>query len=726
MTMTETAASAGGPPAHQAHLTLGGPKSALLADWSSTNAYGLPPFGDVTAKDFAAAFETSMAAHVAEATAIATSVTPASFDNTVRALDRAGEDLDRVSRVLQHLCASDTTPELQAVELEMAPKLSAHSSRIYFTAGLFERIDAVRRSAVAAALAPQAVRLTERMYIDFVRAGAKLSPALQARAAIIGEELSTASTRFTQNILADETEFTLPMTVADLTGCPPDIVAAARQAALERGGAAALADADAVVITLSRSLVEPFLTHASRRDLRERAWRAWTRRGELSAARDNISLAKKILQLRCEQAALHGHASFAAYQTSDSMAREPARVASLLEDVWPRARASAERENAALAAFAAEHSLLPPSVEIEAWDRRFIAEKLRAERYDFNDEDVKPYMSLTAMTAALFDVAGELFGLRFVHAAVEPRLVYHPDVVVYEVRETIEGVDTLVGIFCADNFARPAKIGGAWMSELRTQSADGPNRVLPIIYNNNNFARGAEGGPTLLSFDDAVTLFHEFGHGLHGLLSAATFKGLAGTSVLRDFVELPSQLYEHWISEPRVLKKHARHVATGEPLPDALLAKLKAARKFGLGFATTEYTACAMLDQALHTLPAEALATLDMGDFESRELARMSMPRGIALRHRPAHFSHLFSGSSYAAGYYVYLWAETLDADAFAAFTETGDIYDQATAARLRRHIYSAGNTVEPGATFRAFRGRDPNIEHMLRKKGLLEEVSAE
>ena len=701
------------------------PMNPLLSSWSSTNAYGLPPFGDVSAAHFAPAFEAAMASHLFEATSIATSTVPPTFENTIRALDRAGADLDRVSRVLSHLCASNTTPELQAVELEMAPKLAAHSSRIYFLTGLFERVDAlaVRAQTTETSLSPQATRLTERMCIDFVRAGARLSLSSQNRAAEIGEALSTACTKFTQNILADETNFTLPMTAAELIGCPSDIIAAARQAALERGGAAAIADTDAHIVTLSRSLVEPFLTHASRRDLRERAWRAWTRRGELSAERDNIALAKTILELRSEQAALHGYSSFAAYQTSDSMAQNPARVSALLEDVWPRARASAERENAALAAFSTERSLLPEGVVIEAWDRRYIAEKLRSERYDFNDEDVKPYMSLEAMTAALFDVAGELFGLRFVRKDVESRLVYHSDVVVYEVRQTnsVGGEGSLIAIFCADNFARPAKSGGAWMSELRTQSND-DEIVLPIIYNNNNFARGIEGGPTLLSFDDAVTLFHEFGHALHGMLSNSSFKGLAGTSVLRDFVELPSQLYEHWISEPKVLKKHACHVVSGEPLPDTLLAKLKAARKFGLGFATVEYTACAMLDQNLHLLSAEALATLNIGDFEKSELSRIQMPRGITLRHRPAHFSHLFSGSSYAAGYYVYLWAETLDADAFAAFTETGDIFDKTTATLLRKHIYSAGNTVEPGATYRAFRGRDPNIEHMLRKKGLIEE----
>lgn len=383
--------------------------------------------------------------------------------------------------------------------------------------------------------------------------------------------------------------------------------------------------------------------YANNRELRERAWRAWTRRGELSPERDNVGLVKSILKLRSEQAALHGKASFGAFQTEDMMAKSPDRVSELLLNVWPRARAAAEAERASLEAF----SGLSP---IEPWDWRLYAERLRAEQFAFDDAALKPFMSLPAMQRAVFDVANKLFGLRFVRRA--DVAAYHADCEVYEVRETVDGADELVGIFIADNFARPNKQGGAWMSELRTASRDG-ERTLPIICNNNNFSRG---DPALLTFDDATTLFHEFGHGLHGLLSAATYRGLAGTSVLRDFVEMPSQLLENWLSEPSVLREHARHFETGEVVPDALLEKLRAAKTYGSGFATVEYTSCALIDQALHALPAAELETLDVNAFETATLERLGMPQGIVLRHRLPHFSHLFASSSYASAYYVYLW----------------------------------------------------------------------
>ena len=380
------AADAAAPPALPAALSADAAANPLLADWAA-NAYGLPPFGAVEAAHFAPALAAATAAHAAEAAAIAAAPAAPTFENTVRALDRAGAALDRVARVLSHLTHSATTPALQDAERAAAPALAAHSSRIFFTPGLFARVDAVR---AAPAPSPEAARLTERVWLDFVRAGARLAPAAQARAAAIDEALASLCTAFTQNVLADEAEFTLALSAADLAGCPADVVAAARQAALERGGAAAAADADAHVVTLSRSLVEPFLTHAARRDLRERAWRAWSRRGELSAARDNVAIAKEILALRAEQAALHGFDSFAAYQADDTMAKTPARIAELLLDVWPRARAAAERENAALAAFAAEQALLPAGAAVETWDRRFVAEKLRAARFDFDDAEVKP------------------------------------------------------------------------------------------------------------------------------------------------------------------------------------------------------------------------------------------------------------------------------------------------------------------------------------------------
>jgi peptidyl-dipeptidase Dcp len=569
-----------GVPASAPAVVVTATANPLCEEWPA-GALGLPPFSRVTAEHFAPAFAASLECHLAEVGAIAGSAEAPTFVNTVRAFDRCGLALERVSRVLDHLCASATTPALQAVELEMAPRLAAHESKIMMLPGLFERVDTVH--AARGELAPEAARLTERTWLRFVRAGARLDPAGQAAYARVVEELSTLTTTFSQNVLKDEEEFVLDLAPADLEGCPADLVGAARAAAAERGRGEG-----ALLITLSRSLVEPFLTFCPRRELRERAWRAWTRRGELSAARDNKPLIAQILRLRAEQARLHGYASFAEWQLSDTMAATPARVAALLEkEVWPRARAAAERERAALEAFSGVAPLEP-------WDWRFFAERLRAKEFAFDDAELKPYFSLPRMQAAAFDVAGRLFGVRFVR--VPDARGYHPDVECFEVKDA--GGET-VGLFCADNFARPGKRGGAWMSELRTGSNDG-ERVLPLVFNNNNFSRGGDGKPALLSVDDATTLFHEFGHGLHGLLTRATYKGLAGTNVLRDWVELPSQLFEHWLLEPEVLRAHARHVDTGEPVPEALLAKLKAAKDYGAGFAATEYTSCALIDQELY------------------------------------------------------------------------------------------------------------------------------
>jgi len=683
----------------------------LLQDWDASEPFGLPPFASVAPSQFRPAFDAALEEQLAEVAAIAGSGEAPAFDNVALALDRSGALLTRVSNLFSNLCSSNTSPELQAVELEMAPILANHESKIYTFPGLFARVDELhsRRHEHAAWTAEQ-VRLVERLHLDFVRAGAKFDAASQARYAEIMGRLAELQTTFSQNVLGDETAFTLVLTEADLAGCPPDLVAAAAQAAHERGK-----PAGDHVITLSRSLVEPFLTFASRRDLREQAWRAWTRRGELDPARDNHPIMKEILELRAEQAQMHGYASFADYQTADTMAQRPARVMELLENVWGKAKVSATAEREALEEFVAAQGG-EERIDIQPWDWRYYAEKVRQSRYNFDEAELKPYLSLEAMTAAVFDVAGQLFGLRFVE---RPDVAgYHPDVKVYEVRETVGGEDTLRAVFLHDNYSRQNKQSGAWMSELR--SACPALGSVPVILNNNNFAKGSEGNPTLLSFDDARTLFHEFGHGCHGMLSATAYLRLAGTNVLRDFVELPSQLMEHWLSQPEVLKKHARHYKTGEPVPDELLDRLKAAENFNQGFGTVEYTISALLDQSLHQLPAAELADLDIVAFEEAELARLGMPQGITMRHRPAHFQHLFSTSAYASAYYVYQWAEVLDADGFEAFLEAGSCFDRAVAQRARQYIYSSGNSLEPGEAYRMFRGRDPTVEPMLKKKGLL------
>jgi peptidyl-dipeptidase Dcp len=682
----------------------------LLATWNTP--YGLPPFDRAAPEYFKPAFERALAEQRAEIDAIGHATDAPSFENTVAAFDRSGRLLARLDGLFYNLTSSETSPALQAVERELAPVMAAHNSAIYMHAGLFQRVDALHAKRDALGLSPEQQRLLERVHLDFVRAGAKLSPSAQARYAQVMERLAELTTRFSQNVLADESSDRLVLLrEADLAGLPDFVRAAARQAAAERG------IDQAWVITLSRSHIVPFLTFSDRRDLREQAYKAWTTRGEHEGPHDNRPVAREILALRHEQARLHGHTNYADYALADTMAGRASAVNELLMKVWQPAKASVEQERQALQAMLLSRG---ESSDIQAWDWRYYAEKVRQARYDLDEAEVKPYFPLDRMVEAVFDCAQRLFGVRFVE---QPGLkVYHPDVKVYEVRDAADG---LIGIFLHDNFARPSKRSGAWMSSYRVQSKNGAGgeQVTPIVVNNNNFAKGAPGEPTLLSFDDARTLFHEFGHGLHGLLSNVTYERLSGTNVLRDFVELPSQLFEHWLSQPQVLKRHARHHRTGEAIPDDLVKRLQAARNFNQGYETVRYTASALVDMAVHSLgSAEAP---DIAAFEAAELSRIGMPPGIGMNHRLAHFQHLFSGSSYAAGYYVYLWAEVLDADGFDAFLETGNPFDPAVAQRLRQYIYSSGNSIEPSEAYQAFRGRAATVEPMLRKKGLIEEEVA-
>ena len=675
----------------------------LLQPWDTP--YGLPPFEAVRAEHFEPAFDVALKAHLAEIDAIGSAATPPTFDNTIAMLDRCGRELRRIESLFDNLVSSETSPALQAVQRRMAPRLSAHDSAVFMHRPLFARIDALHAQRDALGVTLEQRRLIERFHTDFVRAGAKLGAERQQRYAQIMERLAELTTRFGQNVLADEAAFQLVLRgPADSAGLPGFVQAAARQAAVERGVA------DGLVITLSRSHIVPFLTFSDRRDLREQAWRAWVGRGEHAGDHDNRPLAREILALRNEQARLHGFASFADYALADTMAGSQAAVKALLEQVWEPAKARAEQERQALHALALSRGQAAP---IEAWDWRYYAEKVRQDRYDLDAAAVKPYFALDRMVEAAFDCAQRLFGVRF-HALPNLR-AYHPDVKAYEVRAAD---DAMIGVFLHDNFARATKRSGAWMSSLRKQSRGATGEgVLPLIVNNNNFARGAPGEPTLLSFDDASTLFHEFGHGLHGLLSNVSYEHLSGTSVLRDFVELPSQLFEHWLSEPEVLKRHARHCVTGAPIPDAMVENLLAARLFGQGFETVRYTASALVDLAAHALTSANVP--DVAAFEGAELERIGAPADIGLNHRMAHFQHIFAGASYAAGYYVYLWAEVLDADGYEAFVEVGDPFDVAVAARLRRFIYGAGNSIEPAEAYRAFRGRGPVVAPMLRQRGL-------
>ena len=675
----------------------------LLQQW--TAPYGLPPFQQILPKHFAPALDVAMKAHRAEIDGIAGNPQPPSFENTVAALDRSGRLFMRIELLFSNLTISDTNPQLQAVERALAGPLAAHANAIAMHEGLFARIDLLHSRRDTLGLDVESLRLLERIHLDFTLAGAQLPPAARARYSQITEQLAQLSTRFAQNLLADEAGWLLELKgEADLAGLPDPVRSAASGAAQQRGLAAG-----AHAITLSPSLAEPFLTLSARRDLREKVWRARVQRGAHAGEHDNRAIAARIIELRQEQAGLHGHACYADYALADRMAGSTAAVLDLLKKTWEPAKRKAGEDRVLLTQMAKQ---LGEPTPIAAWDWRYLAEKVRQDKFDLQEAEIKPYLVLDNMIAAMFDCAGRLFGLTFVEQhGLE---LYHPDVRLWEVRDR---ADALVGIFLGDNFARPSKRSGAWMSLFRSQSGfDGG--TLPIVINNNNFAKAS---PTLLSFDDVRTLFHEFGHGLHGLLSQVKYERLAGPRVLRDFVELPSQLFENWALEPRILEQHARHHQSGEAMPQALLAKLAAARLFDQAWATVQYTGPALIDMALHSLPRGT--QVDIAQFELQQAAALGIPEDIGQRHYLSHFQHLFAGSGYAAGYYVYMWAEVLEADAFNAFTETGDPFHAATAQRLLREIYSVGDKSEPGAAFRRFRGRDPVVEPMLEKRGLIAPV---
>lgn len=678
------------------------PGNPLLQPWNT--AFGLPPFTDIKPAHFLPAFETAMSEQKRAFEAIATHPAPADFANTLAALETSGETMSRVGGVFWNLVGSDATPELQEIEREIAPRLARFHAELMTDARIFQRLKALYDRRDSLDLEPEQQRLLERSYQGFKRSGAGLDNKSRDRLKEIAKRLSELGTAFSQNVLADEKSYALVLDgKEDLAGCPDFLRAAMARAASDRGYEGKHA------VTLSRSIIEPFLAFSERRDLRETAFKAWIARGESGGESDNRALLAEMLKLRTERARLLGYESFAAFKLDDAMAKTPQAVRDLLETVWRPARAKAEREAEALQAIIDDEGKNHP---LEAWDWRYYAEKERRRAHDIDEAALKPYFGLETMIAAAFDTATRLFGLTF--ARKEALQAYHPDVRVYEVSDR---KGELIGIFLGDYFARPTKRSGAWMSAFRRQQKLARDER-PIIVNVMNFAKPADGAPALLSFDDVRTLFHEFGHALHGLLSDVTYPSLSGTAVARDFVELPSQLYEHWMSAPQVLSKHARHYETGAPIPLDLLEKLLAARNFNQGFQTVEYTASALVDLEFHLpgLPDE----IDVDAFEKDCLKRISMPRNIVMRHRPAHFAHVFAGDGYAAGYYSYLWSEVLDADAFKAFEEKNNIFDTGTAEKLKEFIYSAGNKRAAEDAYLLFRGRLPSVDGLLEKRGLL------
>ena len=670
-----------------------------LTNWQGP--LGLPDFTKIGDGDFGPVFDAALKAHEAEIEAIAANSEPATIENTLQALELAGEALDRVSSIFWCRAGAHTNDTIQAMEREVAPKMSRHFSAISMNEKLFARVDDLYGRRDSLKLDAETLRVLERTWKGFVRSGAKLDADGKQRLATINEKLSSLGTSFGQNVLADEREWALFLDESDLAGLPDFLKSAMAEAAETRGQKGRYA------VTLSRSIYEPFTTFSERRDLRETAWRAFTQRGQNGGASDNTAVVRDMLALRAEKAKLLGYGSFAALKLDDTMAKTPKAVHDLLDPVWEKALEKAASDQKELERLATAAGSNEP---FAAWDWRFYQEKLRAEKFAFDEAELKPYLQLDHVIAACFDVATKLFGLTF----EEKKGIagWHPDARVFVVRNA-DGSER--ALFLADYFARSSKRSGAWMSALQSGYKLGKG-AKPIIYNIMNFAKPPAGEAALLSVDEAKTLFHEFGHALHGMLTDVTWPSVSGTSVSRDFVELPSQLYEHWLTVPAVLEKHALHVKTGKPMPKALLDKMLAARTFGAGFATVEFTASALVDMAYHArpdAPSEPLA------FEAETLEKLAMPDTIAMRHRTPHFSHVFAGDGYSAGYYSYMWSEVLDADAFSAFEETGDPFNPALAKKLRENIYAAGGSKDPEELYTAFRGKMPTADAMMVKRGL-------
>jgi peptidyl-dipeptidase Dcp len=677
-------------------------QNPLLADWDGP--FGLPPFAGIRHEHFMPAFEAAILAQRAEVDAIAENAEEPTFANTVEALERSGRELQQVGAVFFNLGATDSDDELQRIQREVAPILARHRSSISLNAALFARIDALMAQRGERGLDAEQARVLERKHTGFVRAGAKLDEAGRERIRAISERLATLGTSFTQNLLADEKAFELVLEgEEDLAGLPDFVREAALQNGAERG------KEGQHVVTLSRSIIEPFLQFSARPDLREAAFAAWAARGEQGGETDNREIIEETLRLRHERAGLLGFSSFAAYKLDDQMAKTPAAVKNLLLEVWAPAREKALAEAAKLEAISrAEGS----NTRLAPADWRYYAEKQRKAEHDLDEAEIKPYLQLERMIEAAFDTAGRLFGLAF--KPLKDLTLYHPDVRAFEVL----GKDGRhLGLFLGDYFARPSKRSGAWKSGFREQQKL-IGEIRPIVVNVMNFAKAPKGAPTLLTFDDARTLFHEFGHALHGLMSDVTYPSISGTSVSRDFVELPSQLYEHWLAEPAVLRRFAVHKDTGEPMPEALLERMLAAKNADQGFRTVEYTASALTDLELHDRDPEGDAR-DAVTIEQDLMAEIGMPGAMIPRHRVPHFAHVFAGEGYSAGYYSYLWSEVMGADAFLAFEEAGDVFDPETAARLAEHVLSAGGRKDPAAAYEAFRGRLPTTEALLGKRGL-------
>jgi peptidyl-dipeptidase Dcp len=670
--------------------------NALLSHWNTT--FSLPPFAEIRDEDFAPAIDAGLAEARANIGQIASNPDAPTFANTIDALELAEALLDRVSGVFYNLAGADANDTREALMRDLAPKLSAFSSEVTNNKSLFSKIETLWQNRATLSLTPEQARVLELYRQMFVRSGALLEGAEAERLTAVKARLAVLGTQFSQNLLADERDWFMPLSEADLDGLPDFVITAARAAGAEKGQSGP-------VVTLSRSIIVPFLQFSPHRALRQKAYEAWVARGANGNGNDNRAIAAETLALREERAKLLGYQSFADFKLEPEMAKTPQAVRGLLMRVWEPARAKALSDAAVLEAMLHADGIAGP---LEPWDWRFYSEQRRKAEHDLDEAALKPYLSLNAMLAAQFDCAQRLFGLEF--REIDGPF-YHPGVRGWEV--TRNGAH--VAVFLGDYFARSSKRSGAWCSAMRSQKKLGAD-TRPIVVNVCNFAKGE---PCLLSYDDARTLFHEFGHALHQMLSNVTYGFISGTSVARDFVELPSQLYEHWLEVPEVLEKHARHWQTDAPMPSDLLQRLLAAGTYDQGFATVEFVASALVDLAFHEGPAPA----DPMQKQAEVLESLGMPRAIRMRHATPHFAHVFSGDGYSSGYYSYMWSEVMDADAFAAFEEAGNPFDPETATRLETFILSAGGSQPAEDLYTQFRGRMPGVEPLLKGRGLLEPV---
>ena len=672
----------------------------LLSEWSGPYG-GVPPFDQVKIEFLKPALEAAMAENLSEIDKIANDSAPPTFENTIVAMEKAGQTLDRVGTIYNVWQSTMSSADFQTVQREMAPKLAAFSDKITQNEKLFKRIETVYNSPDKKKLNGEQQRLVWLDYTNFVRSGAKLDAQSKARLTEINQQLATLFTKFSNNVLWEEgNQFVQIKNEADLAGLPPSVRDAAAAAAAEK-------KQEGWLIINTRSSVEPFLTFSDRRDLREKVWRMFIMRGDNGDEHDNNATISQILQLRAERAKLLGYQTHAHWRVENQMAKTPERAMDLMMAVWKPAVQRVHEEVADMQALADKEDA---KITIEPWDYRYYMEKVRKAKYDLDQNEVKPYLQLDKLRDAIHWVAGELFNFKFTPAPNVP--VAHPDIKVWEVTDRTTGKH--IGLWYFDPFARRGKRSGAWMNAYRSQERVN-GEITTIVSNNANFVKGKPGEPVLISWEDATTMFHEFGHALHGLNSNVTYPSLSGTAVARDYVEFPSQLMEHWLSTPQVLQKFALHYQTGKPIPQELVDKINRTKTFNQGFATVEYLAAAILDMKLHLLGDQKI---DARQFEKKALAEIGMPKEIVLRHRLPHFLHVFSSDSYSAGYYSYLWSDVLTADSFGAFTEGGGPYDKKVADRLRRNIFSVGNTIDPAEAYRNFRGRDPKVEALMKKRG--------